>query len=90
MNQGNPDAMIQNEADTDNCNGKSIPHAECANCNSLLSEPVRQSAERNEGTIALHYRCPNCGAGGYRIVTDDDETVRYGGRAFGTTETTHV
>lgn len=54
----------------------------CRECGGPLGDPVRQPAERNEGTIALHYHCPDCGAGGYRVIEPGGRVVRDGGRAF--------
>lgn len=58
---------------------------DCARCGSALGDPLRQPAERkpptDAATEAEHYRCPDCGAGGYRVV-DDRRVLRSGGPAF--------
>lgn len=54
---------------------------DCASCGSALGDPIRQPAERGPTTEAEHYRCPGCGAGGYRVV-DGRRVLRSGGPAF--------
>lgn len=56
---------------------------DCEQCGAALDRRLEQSGENGEPSTTEHYRCPGCGAGGFRVVDEAGDVLRGGGPAFG-------